>query len=88
MGNKNIPDLSLVTLGIILIAAGFLIALVVVVLSLAKTDTSKSRGGAVVIIGPFPIIFGSDKQSAKILLVLSIVLVVALLLLFLLQAYL
>ncbi len=88
MGNKNIPDLSLVTLRIILITAGFLIAFIVVVLSLAKTNTSKGRGGAVVIIGPVPIIFGSDQQSAKILLILSIVLVAALLLLFLLQAYL
>jgi len=47
----------------------------------------KARGGAVVIIGPFPIIFGSDKESAKILLVLSIILVGALIALFLVQGY-
>ncbi|MBO0887971.1 DUF131 domain-containing protein, partial [Candidatus Bathyarchaeota archaeon] len=43
--------------------------------------------GAVVIVGPIPIIFGSDKQSAKILLALSIILVGALIVLYLVQGY-
>ena len=37
------------------------------------------RGGGVIIIGPVPIVFGTDKQSVKVLLVLAIVLVVLLL---------
>jgi len=61
------------------------LALFVVVVSLARSRGLKARGGAVVIIGPFPILFGTDKQSAKILLVLSIILVGALIALFLLQ---
>jgi uncharacterized protein (TIGR00304 family) len=32
-----------------------------------------------VIVGPFPIVFGSDKQSAKVLLILAIILVALLL---------
>jgi uncharacterized membrane protein len=40
-----------------------------------------------VIVGPVPIIFGSGKQSARVLLILSIVLVGALIALFLLQEY-
>ncbi len=79
--------MSPVTLGMILIIAGVLLALFVAILSIAKTDNVKARGGAVVIVGPFPIIFGSDRESAKVLLVLSIVLVAALIVLLLLQGY-
>ncbi|TMI23265.1 DUF131 domain-containing protein [Candidatus Bathyarchaeota archaeon] len=86
-GESHIPYLSPVTLGVILIIAGVLLALFVVILSIAKTDNVKARGGAVVIVGPFPIIFGSDRESAKVLLVLSIVLVAALIVLLLLQGY-
>jgi uncharacterized protein (TIGR00304 family) len=67
--------------------AGVLLALFVAIVSLAKTDNMKAGGGAVVIVGPFPIVFGSDKRSAKVLLFLSIVLVVALIVLFLLEGY-
>ena len=79
--------MDLVTLGLILIVAGFILALFVMIISLARTGNFKGRGGAVVIVGPFPIIFGSDRQSAKVLLVLSIVLVAALIVLFLVQGY-
>ena len=64
-----------------------LLALLVVVVSLARSAGLEARGGAVVIVGPFPIILGSDKRSARVLLVLSIILVGALMALFLLQAY-
>ncbi len=37
------------------------------------------------IVGPLPIAFGSDKQSAKLLLILAIILVVLLLGLFFVQ---
>jgi len=86
-GESNFPYLSLVSLGTILIVAGMFLALFVIVVSLARSGGLKARGGAVVIIGPFPIIFGSDKESAKILLVLSIILVGALIALFLVQGY-
>ncbi|NIQ06235.1 MAG: DUF131 domain-containing protein, partial [Candidatus Korarchaeota archaeon] len=37
------------------------------------------RGGGAVIIGPFPIVFGTDKESVRTLLLLSIALIVLLL---------
>ena len=67
--------------------AGVLIALVAVVLSVVRTANSTGRGGAVIIVGPLPIIFASDKQSAKMLLVLSVILVVALIVLLVIQGY-
>lgn len=71
-------------LGLILVFVGSAISFVAVVLLAlsglkGKKVKGKVRGGGVVIIGPFPIVFGTDKESVKILLFLSIVLVVLLL---------
>lgn len=72
-----------------LILIGFavaFIAMILMVLSGAKGGKGKARGGGAVIIGPVPIIFGTDKESVRIILVLSIVLV-ALLLVFMLFSH-
>jgi uncharacterized protein (TIGR00304 family) len=77
-------DQFLFTVGIALIFLGFaiaFIAMVLLALSGAKSGRGKVRGGGALIIGPIPIIFGTDKESVKIILLLSIVLV-ALLLIF------
>ncbi len=75
-------------IGIVLILAGLLVTFVAIVLSL-KTFKGKSKvqGGGAIIIGPFPIIVGTDKESVKILLLLSIVLI-GLLLVFMAVSYL
>lgn len=43
---------------------------------------SKIRGGGVIMLGPIPIIFGSDKESAKAAIILAIVLTLLSLLIF------
>jgi uncharacterized protein (TIGR00304 family) len=43
---------------------------------------SKFKGGGVIMIGPIPIIFGSDKESAKIVIILAIILMLLSLLFF------
>jgi len=60
--------------------------MILLVLSGAKGGKGKVRGGGAVIIGPVPIVFGTDKESVRIILVLSIVLV-ALLLVFMLFSH-
>lgn len=83
------PDQLLSSIGVALILVGFAVAFIAViwlVLSGVKGGKGKVRGGGAVIIGPIPIIFGTDKESVKIILVLSIVLVV-LLLIFMLFSY-
>ncbi len=66
-------------IGFILVLTGFMIALIAIVLMLlrgakdGKTE-GKVKGGGVVIIGPIPIIFGTDRQSVKIVLILAIIL--------------
>ncbi len=68
-------------IGILLILAGFFVTFVATVLLFftAFKGKGKVKGGGVVIIGPFPIIFGTDKESVKILLLLSIILIIFLL---------
>jgi uncharacterized protein (TIGR00304 family) len=77
--------------GFVLVVVGFAIAAVAmfwIVLSGSRTKNREGekeggerrvRGGGVIIIGPVPIILGTDKQSVKVLLVLTIVLVALLL---------
>ena len=49
----------------------------------SKPRVQKSiKGGGVVLIGPIPIIFGSDKKTAIVLAVLAIVLIIAVAFLF------
>lgn len=62
-------------IGIVLILAGIFVTFVAIVLSLRIfKGKSKVKGGGAIIIGPFPIIVGTDKESVKILLLLSIIL--------------
>ncbi|MFQ6073828.1 MAG: DUF131 domain-containing protein [Candidatus Bathyarchaeia archaeon] len=70
-------------IGLFLVLVGFFVTFIAAVLLLftAFKGKGKVKGGGAVIIGPFPIIFGTDKESVKILLLLSIVLVVLLLVL-------
>lgn len=64
-------------IGIALVFMGFVVIFVATLLLFFASVKSKgeSRGGGAVIVGPFPIIFGSDKESVKLLLVLSIVII-------------
>ncbi len=73
MGQLTELGIALVTLGFIL---AFIAAIVLVVQGL-RSGTGKARGAGVLLIGPIPIVFGSDRQSAMILVALSIALVVA-----------
>ncbi len=67
-------------LGITLIFAGMLVILVAILLlfSTSIKGKEKARGGGAIIIGPFPIILGTDKESIKTVLLLSITLTILL----------
>ncbi len=64
-------DLGL--LGLVLVLVGFG-AVAVSMLRGPRDDGVKVRGGGVVMIGPIPIIFGSDTRWASVAIVLAIVL--------------
>jgi uncharacterized protein (TIGR00304 family) len=67
------------SIGSTLVFVGFaivIIATILLFLKNAKSEKGKVKGGGVVIIGPIPIIFGTDKESVKIILILSIILMI------------
>jgi len=71
---------ALYGLGIALIFAGILVTLAAI-LFLFISNTRKGekvRGGGAIIIGPIPIIFGTDKESIKTVLLLSLTLTILL----------
>jgi uncharacterized protein (TIGR00304 family) len=71
---------ALYGLGIALIFTGILVMLVAILLlfiSSIKKGEKVKEGGAI-IIGPIPIIFGTDKESIKTVLLLSLALTIIL----------
>jgi uncharacterized protein (TIGR00304 family) len=76
---KVIDSAALYALGIALIFVGVLIIVVaVILLSISGAKKGKVKGGGAIIIGPIPIIFGTDKKSLKTVLLLSLALTVLL----------
>ena len=74
-----IDSASLYALGIALIFVGVLIIVIaVILLSISGAEKGKVEGGGAIIIGPVPIIFGTDKKSLKTVLLLSLALTVML----------
>jgi uncharacterized protein (TIGR00304 family) len=64
-------DLSLA--GIALVLVGFGVVAVAMITSAGKGEV---KGAGVVLIGPIPIVFGSDAKWATVAIILAIVLVV------------
>jgi uncharacterized protein (TIGR00304 family) len=74
-----IDSATLYALGIALIFFGVLIIVVaVILLSISGAKKGKVKGGGAILIGPIPIIFGTDMKSLKTVLLLSLVLTVML----------
>jgi uncharacterized protein (TIGR00304 family) len=66
---------TLYTLGFALIFMGVLVLVVAAILiSITHSKNGKAKAAGAIIIGPVPIIFGSDKKYVKTMLMLSIVL--------------
>jgi uncharacterized protein (TIGR00304 family) len=74
-----IDSAALHALGIALIFVGVLIIVIAVIwLSISGAGKGKVKGGGAVIIGPVPIVFGTDKKSLKTVLLVSLALTVML----------
>jgi uncharacterized protein (TIGR00304 family) len=62
---------ALVTVAFVLMAVGIIIVIVVIFISAGKQtkkeddNESKVKGAGVIMIGPIPIILGTDKKSVK-----------------------
>jgi len=66
---------DLILAGSLVVLIGFGV-IVVAMLSKGRKGESEVKGGGVVIIGPVPIIFGSDMKWASFAIVLAIILIV------------
>ena len=71
--------------GFALILAGIAIVVLVFLLSFQSAGKCKVKASGAVIIGPVPIIFGTDKKSLKTVLLLSIILTVLVFVVFVVQ---
>jgi len=70
-------EISIATIGFGLVLIGFVLALIAVILLATRSPNAgtKTRGGGILLIGPIPIIFGTDRESVKVLVILSIILI-------------
>jgi uncharacterized protein (TIGR00304 family) len=65
---------DLVGVGLALVFIGMGILVVASILS--RTGDGQVKGGGVVLIGPIPVVFGSDAKWATVAILLAIVLIV------------
>jgi uncharacterized protein (TIGR00304 family) len=76
---RNGRMLDLVLVGLAIVVAGFFVLLLATVISGESSEEGERRsgvrGGGVIMIGPIPVVFGSDAKWASIAIVLAIVLV-------------
>lgn len=65
------------TLGLTLVFAGVaIITIAVVLLSISGGRKGKIKSGGAILIGPIPLVFGTNKKSLKAVLLLSLALTV------------
>ena len=67
---------ALIVVGILVIVAAIIIA------SKSGAKKGKVRGAGVIMIGPVPIVFGTDKKSVKAVLALALALTIVVLIIF------
>lgn len=75
---KVINSTAFYALGTALIFAGVIVIVIAIVLLFLGTGKGKVKGGGTIIIGPVPIIFGTDPKSFKTILLLSLAVTVML----------
>lgn len=68
--------MNLPQLGTILIFIGFILVFIAMVIWIILSSGEKVRGGGIIMIGPFPLIFGTDRESVKLLVLLVIILMI------------
>jgi uncharacterized protein (TIGR00304 family) len=85
---KELDAQSVTELGFLLIIFGFVLALIAMVLLVVRSSrgSAPGRGAGLLLVGPIPIVFGTDRQSMKVVMVLAIVLILLVLVIMLLPS--
>ena len=60
-------------IGVLLVLAGFVLAFIVAVTAGIR---GRARGGGVILVGPVPIVFGTDRRITCLLLMCAVLLLV------------
>ncbi len=68
---------GLISAGFILVFIGMILIIAGTMSGMFRSKDTEVRGGGVVLIGPIPIIFGTDSESVKTIIILAIVLIIA-----------
>jgi uncharacterized protein (TIGR00304 family) len=70
-------DAFLTNAGLLLVVFGFVLAFVAMIFLAVKSGGSsgQTKGAGILLIGPIPIIFGSDRSSVRTLMILAIILI-------------
>ncbi len=72
------------TVGIILVVIGIIVIVAAIIMASANGGKKgRVRGAGVVMIGPIPIIFGTDKKSVREAMILALALMVVVLIVYL-----
>lgn len=68
---------SIAEIGFALVILGFALAIAAVILLMvgSRNGGTRARGAGILLIGPIPIIFGTDRDSVKAVVVLAIILI-------------
>lgn len=89
IGGKTVDAVVFYSLGFVLVIVGVTVVVIAIVLaSRGGAKGGKVRGAGVVMIGPIPIIFGTDKKSVKAVLALALALTVVVLIIIVLNYWL
>jgi uncharacterized protein (TIGR00304 family) len=74
---ENLASATLVNIGLLFVVVGFILALIAAILVTIKARNSggQTKTAGILLIGPFPIVFGSDRESVRTLMILAIVLI-------------
>lgn len=75
-------DNAVFGVGFALIAVGVILVFLVIILASRKNiEKGKTQAAGVIMIGPIPIIFGTDKEAVKTVVILALALTVLLIVL-------
>ena len=81
--------MDLISLSFLLMAVAFLLILLGMLLlflqSMKEGEKGRIEGGGVLVIGPFPVVFGTNQRIARDLMIIALIFMVAVVLLFMLM---
>jgi uncharacterized protein (TIGR00304 family) len=79
-GGKSLDLAVFYAVGIALVVVGIIVVVAAIVLaSMGGSKKGKVHGAGVIMIGPIPIIFGTDKKSVKTVLALALAITIVVL---------